>query len=147
MFSIMFHRLMWTNFVYYILDIRLYLSLSVNLTSHFSNFADLDNCRYQTHQRNIMKFYLIILKHLIIQLTKLQLDILNFKYHFSTLQKQFRLLLNKGVPEGALFDTRKQQTGATLWNFLTKLSSSKYIYNVYFWQISMSCVFSNNSAK
>ena len=32
----MFHRLMWTNFVYYILDIRLYLSLSVNLTSHFS---------------------------------------------------------------------------------------------------------------
>ena len=41
MFSMMFHRLMWTNFVYYILDIRLYLSLSVNLTSHFSNFADL----------------------------------------------------------------------------------------------------------
>ena len=40
MISMMFHRLMWTNFVYYILDICLYLSLYVNLTSHFSNFAD-----------------------------------------------------------------------------------------------------------
>ena len=36
----MFYRLMWTHFVYYILVIRLFLSSSMNLTSHFSNFAD-----------------------------------------------------------------------------------------------------------
>ena len=36
----MFHRFMWTNFLYYTLDIHFYLSLFFNLTSHFSNFAD-----------------------------------------------------------------------------------------------------------
>ena len=46
----------------------------------FLNFAD--NYRYQTHERNIMEFYLFIPKHLIIQLTKLQIDILNLNTTF-----------------------------------------------------------------
>ena len=40
MFSILFHRLMWTNYFYYILDIRFYFSLSVKSTSHFLNLSD-----------------------------------------------------------------------------------------------------------
>ena len=87
MFSMMFHRLMWTSFVYYILASRLFLSLSVNLTSHFSNLLILDNYRYQTHERNIPKFYLLTPKHLIIQLTNLQIDIMNLSTNFPHCRK------------------------------------------------------------
>ena len=43
----------------------------------FLTLLTLDNCRYQTHERNITKFYLLIPKHLMIKPTKLQIDILN----------------------------------------------------------------------
>ena len=77
MLPMMSHRLVWTNFVYYILAIRPFLSLSVNLTSHFRTLLISNNYRYQTHARNITRFYLLIPKYLTIQLTKLQIDILN----------------------------------------------------------------------
>ena len=97
MFSMMFCRLMWTNFVYYILAIRLVLSLSVNLTSHFSNFIDFRQLQIPNAQT---KYYEILPAH-----TKtprytshrIANRYVEFKYHFLTLQKKFRLLLNKGV--------------------------------------------------
>ena len=64
---------------------------------NFRTLLTLDNYRYQTHERNITKFYLLIPKHLIMQLTKLQSLYFEFKYHFLTLQKKIRLPLNKGV--------------------------------------------------
>ena len=96
----MFHRLMWTNFVHYILVIRPYICLSVLLIQRriLQTLLTLDNYRYQTHKWNITTFYLLIPKYHIIQLTKLQIDTLGeFKYHFSTSQNKFRLLLNKDV--------------------------------------------------
>ena len=93
----MFHRLMWTNFVYYIVVIRLFLSLTVNLTSHFSNFTD---CRQLQIPNAWTKYYEIPPAH-----PKTPHDTTHkvaslyfvFKYPFSTLQKKFRLFLNKGV--------------------------------------------------
>ena len=83
----MFHRLMWTNFVYHILDIRLYLSLYVNLTSHFSNFAEF---RELQKPNTRTKYYEILPAH-----TKTSHDTshkianryFKFNYHFLTLQK------------------------------------------------------------
>ena len=77
MFSMMFHRLMWTNFVYYILAIRLFSAYLWIWHRIFRTLLILYNCRYQTHKRNITKFYLLIPKHHIIQLPKLQVCILN----------------------------------------------------------------------
>ena len=99
----MFHRLMWTHFVYYILAIRLFLSLSLNLTSHFSNFADFRQLQISNAWT---KYYEILPAH-----TKTPHDTTHkiaslyfeFKYHFSTLQRKFRLLLNKGVHKEMLF--------------------------------------------
>ena len=54
MFSVMFHRLMWINFFYYTLDIRFYLSQSVNKTSYFSNFADLRQLQIPNAQNEIL---------------------------------------------------------------------------------------------
>ena len=93
----MFHRLTWTHFVYYILAIRLFLSLSMNLTSHFSNFADFRRLQISNAST---KYYEILPDY-----TKTPHDTnhkiaslyFEYKYHFSTLQKKFRLLLNKGV--------------------------------------------------
>ena len=97
MFSVMVHRLVWKKFVYYILAIRLFLSLSADLTSHFSNFADFRQLQILNART---KYYEILPAH-----TKTPHDTTHkitnryfeFKYHFSTLQKKFRLLLNKGV--------------------------------------------------
>ena len=52
------------------------------LHSTFLTLLSLDNYRYQTHKRNIMKFYLPIPRHLIIKLKKLQIDILNLSTTF-----------------------------------------------------------------
>ena len=46
---------------------------------------------------NFVDFRQLIPKHLIIQLVKLQIDILKLNTVSLTLQKKFRLLLNKGV--------------------------------------------------
>ena len=77
------------------------LWIFVFISAHLSNkhhifriLQNLDNYRYQTRKRNIMTFYLLIPKHLTIQLVK---SIFELKYHFLTLQKIFRLLLNKSV--------------------------------------------------
>ena len=72
--------------------------LSVNLiTSHFSNFADYRQLQIPNART---KYYEILPAH-----TKTTHDTTNkivslyfeFKYHYSTLQNKFRLLLNKGV--------------------------------------------------
>ena len=97
MFSMMFHRLIRTNIVYCILAIHLFLSLPVNLTSHFSNFADFRQLQIPNART---KYYAILpvptktphnTTH---KITSLYFD---FKYHFLTLQKKILLLLNKGV--------------------------------------------------
>ena len=75
----MCHRLIWTNFAYYILAIRLFLSLSMNLTSRLLTLLTSDNYRYQTHRRNITEFYMFIPKYL---LPKLQVCILNLSTTF-----------------------------------------------------------------
>ena len=94
MSSVMLHRLMWTKSFYYILAIRLFLSLPVDLTSHFSNFRQLQIPNART------KYYEILLARTKTPHNtthKITNRYCEFKYHFSTLQKKFRLLLNKGV--------------------------------------------------
>ena len=92
-----FHRLMWTNFVYCILAIHLFLSSPVNLTSHFSNFAYFRKLQIPNAHT---KYYEIIpaptktphnTTHKIASLY------FEFEYLFLILQKKFRLLWNKGV--------------------------------------------------
>ena len=85
----MFHRLMRTNFVYYILAIHLLLSLSVNLTSHFSNLADFRHLKtneilpahtktpYNTTHKIASQYF-------------------EFRYHFLTLQKKFPITFEQG---------------------------------------------------
>ena len=60
MFSTMFHLLMWTNLFYYTLDIRFDLSLFVNLTSHFSNFANFRQLQIPNAQTKYYDIYLLI---------------------------------------------------------------------------------------
>ena len=100
----MFHRLMWTNFVYYILAIPLFLSLSVNLTSRFSNFADFTQLQI-TNART--KYYEILPAHTKTPsygTHKISNRYFEFEYHFLTLKKKFRLLLNKGVIINSIHD-------------------------------------------
>ena len=88
MFSILFHRLMWANFFYYILDIRFYFSLSVKSTSHFSTLSDFRQLQIPHAQT---KYYEILPAH-----SKTPHDttrkIVNrcfeLKYHISTLKKK-----------------------------------------------------------
>ena len=54
----------------------------------FRTLLILDNYRYQTWKRNIVKFYRLIPKHLIIQLVKFQIDILKPNTTFLTLKKK-----------------------------------------------------------
>ena len=96
-FSMMFHRLMWTNFAYNILDIRLYLSVSMNLTSHFSNFAEFRQLQIPNAQTKYYEILPARTKTHHNTTHKIANWYFEFKYHFSTLQKRFRLLLNKGV--------------------------------------------------
>ena len=53
----------------------------------FRTLLTLDNHIYQTHKRNITQFDLLMQKHLIIQLTKLQIDILNVNATFRHCKK------------------------------------------------------------
>ena len=73
---------------YYTLDIRgflgfFFISAHLSIKHHiFPTLPTLDNYRYHSLKRNIMKFNLLIPKHLIIQLIKLQIDILNLNTTF-----------------------------------------------------------------
>ena len=61
---------------------RLYLSLTVILTSRFRTILTSDNHRSNTGERNIMKFYLFTPKHIIIPRTKLQIYTLKLTTNF-----------------------------------------------------------------
>ena len=88
MFSMMLHRLMWTNIFFIKLWIFVCISAHLSIEHHiFLTFLTLDNYRYQTRKRNITQFYLLIPKHLIIQLVKLQIDILKSNTTLFTLKK------------------------------------------------------------
>ena len=95
MVSMMFRRLIWIHFFYHFLAIRLfvcitsfYLSLTVILTSHFSNISYF---RQQQQQNKLMKYYEILPTH-----TETPRDTtrkianlyIEFNYHFLTLQKK-----------------------------------------------------------
>ena len=86
-FPMMFHRLVWTNFVYYILAIRLNLSLSVNLTSHFSNFADFRQLPIPNAQTKCHEILLVHTKTHHYTAHKIANWYFEFEYHFSTLLK------------------------------------------------------------
>ena len=82
MFSMMFHRLMWTFSLLhscYSFFISAYLSIK---NRFFRTLLTLDNYIYQMRKQNIMKFCLFIPKHLIIQIAKLHIDILNLNTTF-----------------------------------------------------------------
>ena len=67
------------------ITIWLFVLISAYLTIKHRIFRTLrtsDSYRYQTQERNIMKFYLLIQKHLTMQLTKLPIDILNLDATF-----------------------------------------------------------------
>ena len=98
----MFHRLMWTNFVYYILEIRLYLSLSVNLTSHFSNFADFRQLQIPNART---KYYEIVFAHTQTphdKTHKIANQYFEFRYHFLTLQKKIPITFEQGCTHNFL---------------------------------------------
>ena len=71
------------QFSFITLWIFVFISAHLSNKHHiFRTLLILDNYRYQTRKRNIMKFYLLIPKHIIIQLVKLQIDILNLTTTF-----------------------------------------------------------------
>ena len=75
-----------------------FISAHLSFKHHiFRSLLTLDKYRYQARKWNIVKFYFLIPKHLIIQLVKYQIDILNLKATFWHRKKKIRLLLNKGV--------------------------------------------------
>ena len=88
MFFMMFRRLMWTNFVYYILDIRLYLSLSVNLTSHISNFADFRQLQIPNVRTKYYEIFPAHTKKTHNKTHRIANRYFEFKYHFLTLKKK-----------------------------------------------------------
>ena len=92
----MFHQLVWTDLFYHNAAIRLYLRLSLIFTPHFLTFLTLDNYKYHARKRN-MKFYLLTPKDLIIQLAKLQSDVLYLNTTFRHC-KTLQLLLSKSLP-------------------------------------------------
>ena len=83
----MFQRLMWTNFFYYILAIRFYFSLSLNLTSHFSNFAEF--ILLQIPNAHAKYYEILPARSKILHNTTCKIANLCFEltYYFLTLQK------------------------------------------------------------
>ena len=102
MVSMMFRRLIWIHFFYHFLAIRLYheffyLSLTIILTSHFSNITYF---RQQQQQNKPMKYYEILPTHTETPRNttrKIANLYIEFNYHFFTLQKKIPLLLNRSV--------------------------------------------------
>ena len=101
MVSMMFRRLIWIHFFYHFLAIRLYHEFLSQLNCHFDRiFRTLlssDNNSSKTSQWNIMKFYLPTLKHLVIQLAKLQIYTLNLTTTSWHCKIKIPLLLNRSV--------------------------------------------------
>ena len=100
MVSMMFRRLIWIHFFYHFLFICIrsfYLSLTVILTSHFSNITYF---RQQQQQSKPMKYYEILPTHTetprntTLKIANLYIEV---NYHFLTLQKKIPLLLNRSV--------------------------------------------------
>ena len=85
--------------IYYILAIRLYLSLSVNLISHFSNFADLKQIQMRNAETNYYEILPAHTKTPHITTHEIANRYFESGYHFFTLQKKTRLLLKKDVYE------------------------------------------------
>ena len=101
MVSMMFPRLIWIQFFYHFLAIRLYqffyLSLTVILTSHFSNITYF---KQQQQQNKPMKYYEILPTHTETPRNttrKIANPYIEFNYHFFTLQKKISLLSNRSV--------------------------------------------------
>ena len=88
MFSTMIHRLMWTHFFWYILDIRFYFSLFVNSTSHFSNFVDFKQLQIPSTQTKCYEMLPAYSKTPYDTTRKIANRYFDLKYHFSTLQKK-----------------------------------------------------------
>ena len=85
MVSMMFRRLIWIHFFYHFLAIRLYHEFLSQFNCHFDIAFFEHYLHYnssKTSQWNIMKFYLPTLKHLVIQLAKLQIYTLNLTTTF-----------------------------------------------------------------
>ena len=96
MFAMTIHRLMWIDFLYYTLDIRFYLSLFVNLQSHFSNFADLRQLQIPNAQT---KYYENLPGHTKTPLNtthKIANRYFELQYHFLTLQKKTPITFEQG---------------------------------------------------
>ena len=78
---------MWTHFFYYILALRFYLNLSVNLATHFSSFADFRQLQIpnaQTKQYEILPAHNKIPRDTTCKIANRYVE---FKYNFLTLQK------------------------------------------------------------
>ena len=88
MFCMIFYRLLWTNTFYYILALRFYISLSVNLPLHFSNFANLRELQIPNAQT---KYYGILpaqTKTPYNATRNIASRYFDIKYHFLTLQRK-----------------------------------------------------------
>ena len=101
MVSMMFRRLIWIHFFItfwlFVCITSFYLSLTVILTSHFSNITYF---RQQQQQNKPMKYYEILPTHTETPrytTRKIANLYIEFNYHFLTLQKQIPLLLNRSV--------------------------------------------------
>ena len=103
MFSMMFHRLTRTNFVHYNLVIRFNLSLSVNQTSHFSNFADFRQLQIPNART---KYYEILPTHTETPHNtnhKIANRYFEFRYHFVTLHQKIPITFEQGCPHSNTF--------------------------------------------
>ena len=102
MVSMMFRRLIWIHFFYHFLAIRFYLSLTVNLTLHFSNITYF---RQQQQQNKPMKYYEFLPTHIETPRNttrKIANLYIEFNYHFLKLRKKIPLLLNRSVHDRAI---------------------------------------------
>ena len=101
MVSMMFRRLIWIHFFItlglFVCITSFYLSLTVILTSHFSNITYF---RQQQQQNKPMKYYEILPTHTETPCNttrKIANLCIEFNYHFLTLPKKIPLLLNRSV--------------------------------------------------
>ena len=101
MVFMMFRRLIWIisfiTFWLFVCITSFYLSLTVILTSHFSNITYF---RQQQQQNKPMKYYEILPTHTETPRNttrKIANLYIEFNYHFLTLLKQIPLLLNRSV--------------------------------------------------
>ena len=105
MFSMMFHWLMCRNF-FITFWLFVFISAYVSIKNRFfRTLPTWDNYIYQMRKRNVMQFCLLIPKHLIIQLAKLHIDILNWNTTFRHCKK-IPITFEQGC---ILYDGQSQQ--------------------------------------